>query len=524
MLCSNTPSHPAVASGPLHSLLSVKSYSSGAQIWLNACGAIPQFLPGRLVGFGPEPLRVNPARQPSPGPRRSVRPSDRRHSRPRGLGAFWSGLLWLIILGTLPFRAPASDFPYDLPPINYSDEQLDDPISRLQAAWNQSPPQLEWESGRGYLNSVLQALRVSAQSQTLVFSKTSLQRDYISPASPRAIYFNDDVYVGFVPGAPVLEFSAVDSQKGAIFYTLDQQPGDPPRFRRQTHECLQCHDSSLAQGVPGHILRSVYTDPRGQPILSAGTFVTTPASPLRERFGGWYVTGTHGQQWHMGNLIVRSPEFHQRPDRLDLSSTGNQTSLDAFCSTALFPTGHSDIVALQVLAHQVYVHNLITKANHQSRLALRDQVAINQALGRAPTEPLDSTRSRLRSVGEPLLRAVLLADEPAWSAPLRGTSQFAAEFARPGPRDQQGRSLRDLDLQTRLLKHRCSWLIYSPAFLALPDAQLDYLAGRMWEVLNGTDTSGKFAQLSAADRQAVLEIVRETHPPLRERWAKLGNN
>jgi hypothetical protein len=181
-------------------------------------------------------------------------------------------------------------------------------------------------------------------------------------------------------------------------------------------------------------------------------------------------------------------------------------------------------VALQVLAHQVYVHNLITKANHQSRLALRDQVAINQALGRAPTEPLDSTRSRLRSVGEPLLRALLLADEPAWSAPLQGTSQFAAEFARTGPRDQQGRSLRGLDLQTRLLKHRCSWLIYSPAFLALPDAQLDYLAGRMWEVLNGTDSSGKFAQLSAADRQAVLEIVRETHPPLRERWAKLGKN
>ncbi|MFM8221547.1 MAG: hypothetical protein ACKOJF_21755, partial [Planctomycetaceae bacterium] len=90
--------------------------------------------------------------------------------------------------------------------------------------------------------------------------------------------------------------------------------------------------------------------------------------------------------------------------------------------------------------------------------------------------------------------------------------------------DQRGRSLRDLDLQTRLLRHRCSWLIYSPSFLALPDAQLDYLAGRLWEVLTGTDASGKFAQLTADDRQAVREILQETHPLLRERWARLGNN
>jgi len=437
---------------------------------------------------------------------------------PTALRLGLAGCVWWVgwVCGTS--LATASDFPYDLPPINYSDDQVDDPISRLQAEWDKAPPEMVWEPGRGYLKGVLDALHISPESQTLVFSKTSLQRDYISPASPRAVYFQDDVYVGFVPGAPVLEFSAVDSQKGAIFYTLDQQPGAAPRFRRQTHECLQCHDSSLAQGVPGHILRSVYTDPRGQPILSAGTFVTHPASPLRERFGGWYVTGTHGRQWHMGNLVVRSPEHHQRPDKLDLSPTGNRLTLEEFCSTQPYPTAHSDLIALQVLAHQVHLHNLITKANHQSRLALRDQRSINQALGREPDEPLDSTRSRLRSVGEPLLRALLLVDEPVWSEPLRGTSQFAAEFPRPGPRDARGRSLRDLDLQTRLLRYRCSWLVYSPAFQALPGPQLDYLARRLREVLSGEDASGKFSTLTTEERQATREILEETHPLLRSRW------
>ncbi|MFN6102984.1 MAG: hypothetical protein ACK5EA_00795 [Planctomycetaceae bacterium] len=425
--------------------------------------------------------------------------------------------LWL---GTLvPARLPASDTPYEQEPISYSDPLLDDPVSKLDAELAAGTQALDYEPAHGYLQAVLRALQIPESSQTLVFSKTSFQRDRISPETPRAIYFNDDVYIGWVQGGEVLEVSAVDSQKGAIFYSLSQSRDDTPRFQRHTHECLQCHDGSLSQSVPGHIMRSVYTDPRGQPVLTAGTFVTNPQSPLRERFGGWYVSGTHGAQVTMGNLIVREKEHRQHPERINLVPLGNQSELSRFFDPQPYVVPHSDLIALQVLAHQVFVHNLITKANHQTRFAVRDQVSINKALGRPETEPLDSTRSRIRSVGEPLLRALLFADEPRLEAPLAGTSGFAAEFSEQGPRDSQGRSLRQFDLQQRLFRYPCSFLIHTAAFDALPEPQLDYLAQRMWQVLNGEDTTGRFTHLTGEDRAAIREILRETKPDFTRRWS-----
>lgn len=445
----------------------------------------------------------------------------------RGRDFPWGGGLGttICLLASVWFSPPicASDTPYEQEPISYSDPVLDDPVSKLDAQLAAGTTELQYEPAHGYLRSVLRALGISEASQTLVFSKTSFQRDRISPETPRAIYFNDDVYIGWVQGGDVLEVSAVDSQKGAIFYSLSQTREAIPRFQRHTHECLQCHDGSLSQGVPGHIMRSVYTDPRGQPVLTAGTFVTNPQSPLRERFGGWYVSGTHGSQVTMGNLIVRDKEHRQHPERIDLAPNGNRRDLTPFFDPQPYVVPHSDLVALQVLAHQVFVHNLITKANHQTRFAVRDQVAINKALGRPETEPLESTRSRIRSVGEPLLRALLFADEPRLEAPLEGTSGFAAGFSTQGPSDSRGRSLRQFDLQGRLFRYPCSFLIDTPAFDALPEPQLDYLAQRMWQVLTGADTSGRFTNLSAEDRTAIREILQETKPRFARRWPAQTN-
>ena len=433
--------------------------------------------------------------------------------QPHALGwvALWLGVFF-------PWGLPASDTPYEQEPISYSDPVLDDPVSKLNAELAAGRRVLEYEPRHGYLRSVLRALQIPESSQTLVFSKTSLQRERISPETPRAIYFNDDVYIGWVQGGEVLEVSAVDSQKGAIFYSLAQTPDEAPRFQRHTHECLQCHDGSLSQSVPGHIMRSVYTDPRGQPVLTAGTFVTSPQSPLRERFGGWYVSGTHGSQVMMGNLIVHEKEHWQHPERIKLFLNGNKVDLSRFFDPRPYVVRHSDLVALQVLAHQVFVHNLITKANHQTRFALRDQVSINKALGRPETQTLDSTRSRIRSVGEPLLRALLFADEPRLEARLAGTSGFATEFSHKGPQGSRGRSLRDFDLEQRLFRHPCSFLVYTPAFDALPELQLEYLAQRMWQVLTGQDPTGRFTHLTDKDRTAIREILRETKPEFTRRW------
>src|SRR5262249_24032554 len=154
-----------------------------------------------------------------------------------------------------------------------------------------------------YLKAVLKALGVSEASQTLVFSKTSFQHARIGPRAPRALYFGDDVYVGYVRGGDVLEFSTVDPNLEATFYLLDQQKTEKPEFVGQTHACRQCHASGKTQEAPGHLVRSVFPSRTGLPVFNAGSFVTDPSSPFSESWGGWYVTGTHGGQRHMGNVV-----------------------------------------------------------------------------------------------------------------------------------------------------------------------------------------------------------------------------
>jgi hypothetical protein len=432
---------------------------------------------------------------------------------------FCSATLLIVIALGATARAQSDSF-YEQEPIRYSAPDVNDPVARLQKRLDSGEVKLNYEDAHGYLRSVLELLEVPVSSQMLVFSKTSFQRDRISPESPRAVYFNDSVYVGSVQLGEVVEVSAVDPQKGAIFYTLAQQPVERPVLRRQTHDCLQCHDSSLSLGVPGHIVRSVFPDTNGQPILSAGTFVTNHNSPLSERWGGWYVTGTHGKQTHMGNVNVARPAHHEPPPKLEFTAGVNVTDLAGRCDVAPYLSPHSDIVALMVLEHQTHLHNLITRANYQTRLALRDEGAMNRALGRPADERLDSTMSRVKSVCEPLVRYMLFAEEAPLTNRVEGTSGFAREFAARGPRDRQGRSLRDFDLEKRIFRNPLSYLIYSEAFDSLPDLARDYIYRRLWQVLSGEDKSDKFGRLNEADRRAIVEIVRETKPGLPEYWTR----
>src|SRR5262249_46659298 len=152
---------------------------------------------------------------------------------------------------------------------------------------------LEFADEFGYLPSVLKEFKIPVSSQMLVFSKTSLQRDRISPRTPRAIYFDDDVYVGFCRLGEVMEVSVADTKLGTVFYTLRQQPPAKPQFTRHTENCLSCH-ASRHQGIPAHMVRSVFPDRDGNPILSGGSYRVDQTTPIKNRWGGWYVTGTHG--------------------------------------------------------------------------------------------------------------------------------------------------------------------------------------------------------------------------------------
>jgi hypothetical protein len=304
----------------------------------------------------------------------------------------------------------------------------------------------------------------------------------------------------------VLELAAVDPKLGGVFYLLEQERTARPRFRRND-ECLQCHTSNGTGNVPGFIVRSVYPDARGYPIAPLGGFVTNHGSPLRERWGGWYVTGTHGAERHLGNQRFDEKGGEYNPAQL---VSQNVTGLEPRFDTLSYLTPHSDLVALLVLEHQTQAHNLITRLNYETRRALHDQQAINEALGQANDEMSESTRRRIARAADELVRYLVFAGEARWSAPLSGTSSFAKDFVAHGPRDKQGRSLRELDLKQKLFRYPCSYLIYADAFDALPQAALDQVYRQLWQVLTGQTQDKVLAAIPAAERKAVREILRET--------------
>lgn len=392
------------------------------------------------------------------------------------------------------------------PAIGYRAAGRNDAIARLQQRINSGAVKLEYSEVHGYLPSVLKLLNVPVSSQALVFSKTSFQLHRISPTNPRALYFNDDVYVGWVRGGDVVELAAVDPQFGGVFYFLDQTKTSQPRFIRND-ECLQCHASPNTKGVPGFIVRSVFPDLRGYPLAPLGSHVTSHSSPLAERWGGWYVTGTHGKERHLGNLLF---DERMNPDHIEATEGLNLSKPPARADLSEHLSPHSDIVSLMVLEHQTQMHNLIARLNYETRIALQQQAAINEALGKPKDELTDSTRRRIAHAADDLLRYLLFADEARFNAPISGTSSFAKDFAKRGPRDAQGRSLRDFDLQKRLFRYPCSYLIYSDAFDALPPQALDAVYRGLWQVLSGQSTDKAFASISASDRQSVLEILRTT--------------
>jgi hypothetical protein len=408
-----------------------------------------------------------------------------------------------------------ADDDFEREPVRYSEATPINAVSRLQDRIDRGEVKLGHDEHFGYLRSVLEQLQVPGSSQTLVFSKTSLQRQKIAPRTPRSLYFSDDLYLGFCQEGEVLEISAVDPQLGAVFYTLDQEPSELPRFVRQADNCLICHASSNTHNIPGHVLRSVYSDVKGAPILSGGTFRIDYTSPFKQRWGGWYVTGTHGDQPHLGNLILRTKQV---PDALDNSSGHNVTDLSAFIDTEQFLTPHSDIVALMVLEHQTLTHNLIAKASFQTRQALHYQKTLNRELKQAADHRWDSVTSRIKNAGDPLLKALLFCDEATLTGTIAGTSDFAKEFTAQGPQDKQGRSLRDFELTRRIFKYPCSYLIYSEAFDALPDEVRDYTLERLNGFLTGADNTPVFRHLSEPDRAAILSILRETKTNLPDYW------
>jgi hypothetical protein len=374
---------------------------------------------------------------------------------------------------------------------------LPEAIADLQRRIDSGEVKLPIDDQTGYLRALLKELRILPSSQSLVFGKNSAQLFLIAPDTPRAVYFNDDVYVGFVQGSPNIEIASIDPTAGPVFYTLDQGEAAKPQFKKEPTDCLACHDTfDSDKPIPRLLVLSILADPKGV-ALNRSAIITNDKSPFIERWGGWYVTGTHGSQRHMGNRFVREPasslgDMRKYAAAANLNEGANLTDLTKRFDTTPYLNSHSDIVALMVLGHQTHIHNLITVAHY--------------SLKGKPSE------SEVKEQGEQLLKAMLFSEAAPLTEPVRGTTNFAAEFSALGPRDSKGRSLHQLDLKQRLLQYPLTYLIYSKSFDALPQAVHDYVYRRLWDVLSGKDQSKEFAHLSADDRNAILEILQETKP------------
>jgi hypothetical protein len=393
--------------------------------------------------------------------------------------------------------------PNDHPAINYYQQPPNDAVARLDQRLKSGAVKLDYTPGWGYLPAILKQLDINIDSQVLVFSKTSFQASKISPRAPRALYFNDEVAVGFVQNGDVLEFVALDPSLGDNFYTLEFEKSDHPEFARRDTACLQCHQGLSTLGVPGILVSSVYPGPDGMPAFRGNSMITDHRTALDQRWGGWYVTGTHGTQSHMGNAVAHNPA---QPQLLDLRDTQNITSLAKRFDTSKYLAPTSDIVALMTLEHQTRMTDLLTRLSWDARIADHD------------SKLDEAANKRLDSEVDEMVKYMLFADERRLSDPIEGVSSFTQTFPKRGPRDHQGRSLRDFDLQKRLFRYPLSYMIYSTAFDGLPGVVKDKTYQRVYDVLSGKDQSATYGRLTPEDRHAVLEIVRDTQPGLPDYW------
>jgi len=381
--------------------------------------------------------------------------------------------------------------------IQYATAALDNPVVAVNRKLKDGSIRLTLDGRGGYLQSALQALDIPVESQMLVFSATSLQARLINPQNPRALFFNDRVVLGYVRTGEILEVAAQDATEGIVFYTLDQKATDTPQFQRVT-TCLGCHLNADTLGVPGLLMFSSTPASESRAALSAAM---DHRMPLKDRWGGWFVTGSSGRAEHIGNKV---PALDDHPGR-ELSSTRGLFDPDGFRAAT------SDIAALMVFSHQTSMTNLITRAGWEARAA---DPRLHPPFVAAPGEDA-RVASVMSGVANEVVDYMLFIDETKLTDRVVGGSGFAEAFSAAGPRDKKGRSLHEIDLNRRLMKYPCSYLIYSPAFDRLPPGAKDPIYKRMWQILSGNERLPRYrSALSLADRRAIVEILRDTKPGL----------
>ncbi|MGZ8901761.1 MAG: hypothetical protein ACXW3Z_16840 [Limisphaerales bacterium] len=378
-------------------------------------------------------------------------------------------------------------------PHHYYDREANDRFAQLQREIEASRVMLDRSGEKAFLTSLLAALEIPASSQMLVFSTTSLQLSLITPANPRALYFNEDTYLGFIPGGKI-EIVSIDPDLGGVFYILDIPKSSSASLNiERSRRCMNCHSGSETGYVPGLTIKSVVPGTRGGSVDAFRVDLTGHEIPLNERFGGWYLTGEHGLTNHWANAIGRLAKGEITKEMV--------TPGERF-SYAKYPVAGSDILPQLIHEHQAGFVNRVLQAGYAARTYLHEQ----QATG---GELKAEQKSEIERHARELARYVLFADEAALpTGGIKGDGAFKTDFLRNRKTSQSGASLKDFDLERRIFKYPCSYMIYSRVFKALPAVVKSAVMRELRKGLSADD--GTFAHISAEEKRVIRELLRET--------------
>ncbi len=387
---------------------------------------------------------------------------------------------------------------FDQPPHNYFQRTPTDRITQMIIGLESGQITLDRSSEKAFLLSFLKLLHIPVSSQMLVFSTTSLQLSLISPSNPRALYFSEDLYVGYIPGGKI-EIVSLDRDLGAVFYIFDIPRGETPIKLDRSTRCMNCHSGEETGHVPGLVVKSVVPGPTGGSMVAYRINQTGHAIPLEERFGGWYVTGANAFTNHWGNLIGR----YEAGNVVKIpNAPGERFRFSTYAAET------SDILSHLVHEHQVGFVNRVVEATYRARTHLHTD-GVNLSKEHA---------AELDGQAKSIVRYLLFADEvPFPAGDVEGDSTFRAEFQQT--RKAVGAiSLKDWDLKTRLFKHRCSFMIYSAVFTGLPKMVKDGVYAHLNEALQAGQSGREYAYLGEDEKINIRGILRATLKDLPSGW------
>lgn len=407
--------------------------------------------------------------------------------------------LWFLLLAGGVSTPAASYRDFDQPPHDYWKRTPHDRFSRWMTNVQAGRIELDYSSEKAFVASVLKSLDIPASSQMLLFSTTSLQLSLITPRSPRAIYFNEDVYIGYVVGGKI-EVVSVDPDLGGVFYIFDiPRNGQTPRPERATR-CMNCHAREDTGYVPGLVVKSVIPGPTGGSLESFRQEQSGHGIPLNQRFGGWYLTGMGGLTNHLANFYGRSTPQGILRQPIQPGVTFNY---DRY----LVP--NSDLLPQLLHEHQIGFVNRAVEATYRTRHALAE--------GKGKLSPAGATM--VDQQAGLLTRYLLFADEvPLPKGGVAGEADFKRDFASVRRLGPGGASLKDFELRTRMFQHRCSYMIYSLAFQGLPPELKQRVFSRLALALDPARPDKEFAYLPAAEKQSIRGILKATLTELPKGW------